>query len=220
MTLTLLLVIVGVFGVQVIMGVSPDNPKADDLLAFGANFLPLTIYQPWRLLLAGFSHHGIMHLLFNGFALYYFGQVGEMMVGKVKFLLLFLLAIIGGNLLSAYHAFYQFLQTKAGIPLSVGASGGIMGIGAMLLILSFSHHPFAKHLSKKNLFLVMGVNLIMGFALPNIDNAGHIGGALIGLTLGLIFGFLAKFSWIGIGAVLSLLVMAFWYLTLQVAPYL
>lgn len=187
MTLLLLALFVGYAVIQLILGVSLDNPSSHDLVRFGANFLPKTVTdEPWRLLSAGFLHIGVMHLLFNGFAIYFFGQVAEPVFGKWRFLAVFFLSVMAGNLLSLYVTWQGFLS---GLPISVGAgaSGGIMGIGLSLVALSYSQHPFAKILNKKSLIVVMALNLIMGFALPNIDNAAHIGGAVCGGVLGAVF---------------------------------
>lgn len=74
-----------------------------------------------------FLHIGFLHLLFNMFALYYFGQVAERMYGSVHLLLLFLLSGIGGNVLNNYLA-WQGLNLMGYEPsVSAGASGGIMG---------------------------------------------------------------------------------------------
>lgn len=186
-TLILLVLFVGYAALQLMLGVSLDSPSSTDLLRFGANFLPKTLTdEPWRLLSSGFLHIGIMHLLFNGFAIYFFGQVAEPIFGKWRYVLLFLLSVVAGNLLSLYVAWQGFLK---GLPFAIGAgaSGGIMGIGMALVAVSFSHHPIASSLNKKSLMTVMAINLVMGFALPNIDNAAHIGGAICGGVLGAVF---------------------------------
>ena len=91
-TALLLLSFVALFVIQVATGVDINQPSLEDLLKWGANALPYTIgYEPWRLVSSGFLHIGLMHLLFNCFAMYYFGQVAEVTFGSVKFLLLFLL---------------------------------------------------------------------------------------------------------------------------------
>lgn len=189
-TLTLIVLIVGYFVLQVVMGVSPESPTNLDLVRFGANFLPMTTTtDPWRLLTAGFVHIGIMHLLFNAFALYSLGQSCELILGKWRYLAVFLLSIVGGNLLSLSHTLYRI---EDGITINAGASGGIMGLGALLLVISLSSHRLARFLDKKMLAILLGINLVMGFAIDGIDNAGHIGGALTGALLGASIGFFPK----------------------------
>ena len=188
---TLLLVsFIGLFVLQVITGVDANNPTTEDLLQWGANALPFTMgYEPWRLVSSAFLHIGFMHLLFNGFAMYFFGQIAEPMFGSSKFLALFLLAAIGGNLLNNHITWQGILDGSAQPGLSAGASGGIMGIGAALLIAAFFKISVnGMVLNLKSLGLIMGINLVYGFAVPGIDNAGHIGGAITGLLIALAIG--------------------------------
>ena len=187
---TLLLVsFIGLFIMQVLSGVDANNPSTEALLKWGANALPYTMdSEPWRLASSAFLHIGLMHLLFNGFAMYFFGQIAEPMFGSAKFLALFLLAAIGGNLLNN-HITWQGILDGTGQPgLSAGASGGIMGIGAALLIAAlFKISVNGMVLNLKSLIIIMGINLVYGFAVPGIDNAGHIGGAITGLVIALAF---------------------------------
>lgn len=188
-TTLLLFSFIGLFIMQVLTGVDANNPSTEALLKWGANALPFTMGdEPWRLVSSAFLHIGLMHLLFNGFAMYFFGQIAEPMFGSAKFLALFLLAAIGGNLLNN-HVTWQGILEGTGQPgLSAGASGGIMGIGAALLVAAlFKISVNGMVLNLKSLVFIMGINLVYGFAVPGIDNAGHIGGAITGLVLALGF---------------------------------
>lgn len=188
-TTLLLFSFIGLFIMQVLTGVDANNPSTEALLKWGANALPFTMGdEPWRLVSSAFLHIGLMHLLFNGFAMYFFGQTAEPMFGSAKFLALFLLAAIGGNLLNN-HVTWQGILEGTGQPgLSAGASGGIMGVGAALLVAAlFKISVNGMVLNLKSLVFIMGINLVYGFAVPGIDNAGHIGGAITGLVLALGF---------------------------------
>ncbi|MFC6381603.1 rhomboid family intramembrane serine protease [Psychrobacter glacincola] len=187
---TLLLVsFIGLFIMQVLTGVDANNPSTEALIKWGANALPFTMdSEPWRLVSSAFLHIGLMHLLFNGFAMYFFGQIAEPMFGSANFLALFLLAAIGGNLLNNYVTWQGIVDGTGQAGLSAGASGGIMGIGAALLIAAlFKISVNGMVLNLKSLIFIMGINLVYGFAVPGIDNAGHIGGAITGLVIALAF---------------------------------
>ncbi len=187
---TLLLVsFIGLFIMQVLTGVDANNPSTEALIKWGANALPFTMdNEPWRLVSSAFLHIGLMHLLFNGFAMYFFGQIAEPMFGSAKFLALLLLAAIGGNLLNNYVTWQGIVDGTGQAGLSAGASGGIMGIGAALLIAAlFKISVNGMVLNLKSLIFIMGINLVYGFAVPGIDNAGHIGGAITGLIIALAF---------------------------------
>ena len=188
-TTLLLVAFIGLYGIQILSGVDANEPSTQALLDWGANALPFTmIDEPWRLISSAFLHIGLMHLLFNGFAMYFFGQVAEPMFGSSKFLALFLLSAVGGNLLNSYVTWHGILDGSMQPGLSAGASGGIMGIGAALLIAAlFRISVNGLVLNLKSLIIIMAINLVYGFAVPGIDNAGHIGGALTGLVLALGF---------------------------------
>ncbi|TXD98400.1 rhomboid family intramembrane serine protease [Psychrobacter frigidicola] len=189
-TTILLVCFIGLYVLQVLSGVDANNPSTEQLLHWGANALPYTMGDdPWRLVSSAFLHIGFMHLLFNSFAMYFFGQIAEPMFGSAKFLLLFLLAAVGGNLLNNHITWQGILDATAQPGLSAGASGGIMGIGAALLIAAlFKISVNNMVLNLKSLVFIMGINLVYGFAVPGIDNAGHIGGALTGLVIALAIG--------------------------------
>ena len=185
---TLLLVsFIGLFVIQLLTGVDANSPSSQHLLDWGANALPYTMNdEPWRLLSSGFLHIGLMHLLFNSFAMYFFGQIAEPMFGSTKFLALFLLAVVGGNVLNNQVTWQALIEGSGQPGLSAGASGGIMGIGAALLIAAlFKMSVNGMVLNLKSLVIIMAINLVYGFAVPGIDNAGHIGGAITGLIIAL-----------------------------------
>ena len=186
-TTLLLISFIGLFILQLLTGVDANNPTTEQLLNWGANALPYTMGdEPWRLLSSGFLHIGLMHLLFNSFAMYFFGQIAEPMFGSTKFLALFLLAVVGGNVLNNQVTWQALIDGSAQPGLSAGASGGIMGIGAALLIAAlFKMSVNGMILNLKSLVFIMGINLVYGFAVPGIDNAGHIGGAITGLIIAL-----------------------------------
>ena len=132
-TTVLLISFIGLFIIQLLTGVDANDPSTEQLLNWGAYALPYTMGEdPWRLITSGFLHIGLMHLLFNSFAMYFFGQIAEPMFGSVKFLALFLLAVVGGNVLNNYVTWQAIIDGSGQPGLSAGASGGIMGIGAAI----------------------------------------------------------------------------------------
>lgn len=187
-TLALVVICIGVFALQLVFGVNPTHPTNQSLIAWGANFLPFSLGEaPWRLVTSLFLHIGFMHLLFNMFALYYFGQVAERMFGAVNFLGLFLLSGIGGNLLNNFLGLHSVMAGEPPI-ISAGASGGIMGIGMGLLVTALTKTSFNNFaLNFRSLLIVMVINLGYGFLVGGIDNASHVGGAIIGGLLGMVY---------------------------------
>jgi rhomboid protease GluP len=167
-----------IFLLMIYHGVNLFVPENQSLIDWGGNLRLLTIDQGewWRLISCTFVHAGILHLVFNMYALLFIGILLEPYFDKLTFLLFYVLAGIGSSLNSLYWHNNS---------VSVGASGAIFGLfGIFLALLSrdiFDEHT-TKNLSKSIGFFVI-YSLYTGFY-GNIDNAGHIGGLITGLVIG------------------------------------
>jgi rhomboid protease GluP len=130
----------------------------------------------WRLLTPIFIHSGFTHLLFNCFSLVLFGPALERIVGKGKFITIYLVSGIGANLATFLLQPPTFVH--------VGSSGAIFGLfGFYLAIISFRK----SLLSRENSQLVMTIaiiSVIMTFLQPNINITAHIFGLLTGYLVG------------------------------------
>jgi rhomboid protease GluP len=170
---------IGIYLLMVITGLGFISFKGQDLLSWGANYGPLTKDSEWwRLLTNIFLHGGLMHLLANMYGLWFVGIFLEPLLGRTKFLIVYILTGILASIASIW--WYEAV-------VSVGASGAIFGLyGVFLLLLLAKVYPpdFAKpFLISTSIFV--GYNLLMGLA-GGIDNAAHIGGLLSGFIGGLI----------------------------------
>lgn len=157
---------------------SPVGGPLKDLLALDKEAIRNGEY--WRLLTVTLVHGGLIHLLFNMYALYIVGPLVEALYGRVLFVVFYLLAAAGGSIAS-----YLFFQNP-----SVGASGAIFGFFGLLFVSTFIHKPAlgrqARSLTSQIGVLIV-INLVIGFGLAGtIDNAAHIGGLLSGAWLGFI----------------------------------
>jgi rhomboid protease GluP len=141
------------------------------LIEYGAKFNPLINEgEWWRFFTPIFLHIGFFHLLMNTFALYYLGTTVERLYGSFRFFIIYVLAGFFGTLAS-------FLFTSS---VSAGASGAIFGLfGALLYFGTVYRHLFMRTMGM-NILSVIGINLLFGFVVPGIDNAGHIGGLIGG----------------------------------------
>src|SRR5690606_16198086 len=116
-----------VFLVMVLSGVDIFNPTGEDLVKWGANFEPYTLIgQWWRLLVCCFLHIGIVHLLFNMYALIYIGLLLEPYMGRLRFLAAYIFAGIIASMVSVLWNDYI---------ISAGASGAIFGMYGVFLAL-------------------------------------------------------------------------------------
>ncbi len=131
----------------------------------------------WRLLTVALVHGSIIHLGFNMYALWIIGPIVEALYGPVRFLGVYLVCAAAGSAAS--------FATSANP--AVGASGAVFGLFGALLVADRVHKP-ALTRNARNLTvqigMLIGINLVIGFSIPGIDNAAHIGGLLAGAALG------------------------------------
>ena len=162
-----------------ISGVFVSSNQAYMYLKFGAQYGPLVDRGEWyRMITAMFVHGGFLHLLFNSYALFYFGLVVEAMYGTEKFACIYFASGISSGI--ATHVFYHN-------SLSVGASGAIFGLVGLLFAAGFRKDTpfFMRQYTGFALLPMILFNIVYGF-IPGsgINNAAHIGGFLAGLAFG------------------------------------
>lgn len=127
----------------------------------------------YRLLTGTFLHGGLMHLLFNCYALFVIGSQLESFIGKWKFMIIYLFSALTGSLTSIIFS---------GNGASIGASGAIFGLIGALLYFGYHYRVYLGNVMKSQIIPLVIFNLLFGFMMTGIDNAAHIGG-LIGGTL-------------------------------------
>jgi rhomboid protease GluP len=166
-----------VFVAMAISGVNLFEPRTESLLKWGAIFRPAILEgEWWRLITCCFIHVGIFHLLVNMYALLYIGIMLEPLLGRVKFLVAYLLTGILASLASVTWNAYT---------VGAGASGAIFGVYGLFLALlttQLIHPDIRKPLLKSMVWFVV-INLGIGVA-GFVDNAAHIGGLVSGFFMG------------------------------------
>jgi rhomboid protease GluP len=153
------------------------------LLDWGANSGALTSGgQWWRLLTSTFEHGGLLHIALNMWCLYNLGWLAELLFGRSRFTVIYLLCGIGGSLASICWR---------GNGVSVGASGAIFGIAGALIPAMLLHSNQQLRAALKGQLTSIAIfvfyNLAFGAAAHGVDNAAHVGGLLTGLLLGAAF---------------------------------
>jgi len=128
----------------------------------------------YRLITSAFMHYGILHLLFNMWALYVIGPPLEAWLGRLRFGALYGLSALGGSVL-------VYLLAPIGAA-TAGASGAIFGLFGATFVL-------AKRLNFdiKWLVAIIAANLILTFTVPSISWQGHIGGLVTGAAIAALF---------------------------------
>lgn len=161
-----------VFLLQLIPGLGITN----ELLYAGGYSAPGS-FEPWRMLTTMLVHSTglIFHVLLNMYTLWIFGQLLEGLLGRSRFLALYLISGLGGSI--------GVLWLSSPFTPVVGASGAIFGLmGAFLVI--------QRRLGGQTtqLLVLVGINLVIGF-LPGVNIAwqAHLGGLIVGAVIGLIY---------------------------------
>ena len=172
--------------------------------------------QPWRLVTSIFLHSGITHLLLNMLSLYFLGSFAEASFGRGRFLAMYGLSGIAGGLAYLYWSVF----TGAFAQPAVGASGAIFGLLGGVFGFAIRRGTFSTRDPVIGQLLVLtGINLFLGFSIPNVSNAAHLGG----LAGGLVYGFLlaptvfsqkrlAAFAPAAISLLIEAMLLGAWYL--------
>jgi rhomboid protease GluP len=184
-TIALIVINVLIYLAMVLNGISATNPAPEAMVRWGANFGPLTLGgQWWRLFTACFLHFGIVHIGFNMYVLYQVGMNTEIIYGRVKYLFIYLLAGVVGNLASVW-----FHPDSVG----AGASGAIFGVyGAFLGFLLIKRAVIPKMVMAqmvRSAAIFLGINLAYGLYSAETDLSAHIGGLVCGFVLGCYFSY-------------------------------
>ena len=138
------------------------------------NFLSKGEY--WRILTGATLHGGILHIYFNGQALYGFGGLIEFLSNRAHLMIVFVLAIIGGGLCSLF-----FMPAAT----SIGASGGVMGLIGYLAIYGYRRKEQLPPDFLKSMLINVGFIAAFGLvAYQIIDNFAHLGGFIVGAIYG------------------------------------
>jgi membrane associated rhomboid family serine protease len=121
----------------------------------------------WRPLTAGFLHYGPLHLVFNMLALWVIGRELEPVLGRVRFLAVYLVALLGGA------AAVMLFSSPAS--LVAGASGAVFGLmGSLFVVARRLRVPTGQVVG------LVVVNLVLSVVVPGISLVGHLGGLVLG----------------------------------------
>jgi membrane associated rhomboid family serine protease len=128
----------------------------------------------WRIFSSGFLHANAIHIGFNMFVLYQLGQLMEPVLGRGRYLLVYMVALVAGS--------FGVLLVDPN-QLTVGASGAVFGLmgAAVAAMRSRGINPFQTGLGA-----TIVLNLVITFGIPGISVGGHVGGLIGGFVAGYI----------------------------------
>ena len=169
----IMLICMAMYFVVAIYGNNFINFDVGILTSFGANNIVLVKHgQIWRLITCAFLHVGFIHLLVNMYSLRVIGPSVEALIGKWKFVFIYLISSVSASLMS-------LVFTEANI-VSAGASGAIFGLMGALLYFGYHYRLYLNDAIKTQIIPVIVFNLLIGFMISGIDNGAHIGGLVGG----------------------------------------
>ena len=173
-TIRFIVIAVVFFVLQYILG-----PGIWQYFAF---FPALVIKWPWTLVTSIFLHADFNHLLFNMFALFFFGSYLERLLGSNRFLIIFIAAGIVGNL------GYLVTASNSMIP-AIGASGAAYGLMGTLVILAPFMRVYVYGLLPVPLVVLTAVFVFIDvaglFSPSGIAHGAHLAGLIVGIAFGL-----------------------------------
>ncbi len=211
-TITIIGICVAVFiGQQLVPGLTRDIA-----------FVPaLALDEPWRFITSAFAHSrgNLLHIMFNMYALWIMGTYLEPLLGRARFVAVYLLSALGGSvmflLLSPPRTVADFLAGQGGTWWggAVGASGAVFGLFGAFVVLQ-------RRLGRSaaGMYVLIGINAVLGFVIPGIAWQAHLGGFLTGAAAAAAIAYLGRggtltrpanrtVHWFALGGILLLLVV-------------
>ena len=150
------------------------------MMEHGALYVPYVIagHQWYLLVTSMFLHFTVMHLFGNMVLLYFMGDVLERTVGRWRYLAIYLLSGLAGNLLTLWRQ----LQTGSW-SVSAGASGAIFGVLGALLYIMVRNHGRLEYMGYRELIFFILFSLYVGYTSTGVNNLAHLGGLIGGFII-------------------------------------
>jgi rhomboid protease GluP len=169
------------------------------LIAFGAKLNSLIDQgEWWRLITPVFIHIGWLHLLVNMYSLFMLGPYVERLYGSARFVFFWIATGVAG-VAASYLAssvggkpgvIGRFLFRSGADDPSAGASGALFGLVGVLFVFGIKYRHELPEGFKRAFGLGMLptilINLFIGYTIPFIDNAAHLGGLAAGMLFALL----------------------------------
>ncbi|TKV28985.1 rhomboid family intramembrane serine protease [Arthrobacter sp. NamB2] len=200
-TYTLIGLCVVVFLLQLVLpGITRSFSYAPVFTAGAGGVIPA---EPWRMVTAAFLHSqgSFLHIALNMYVLYILGKVLEPAMGRARFLALYLISAVGGSV--------GVLLLSGPMQYVVGASGAVFGLFGALFIVQRRRGGDVRQI-----VVLIAINAVVGFLVPNIAWQAHLGGLLAGAACAAVIAYApkgarqAQVQWLGLGGVVVLLALS------------
>lgn len=121
----------------------------------------------WQPITSAFTHAEPLHIGFNMVALWFLGPILEMMLGRARYLGIYLVSALAGSA--------GVMLFSGSMIVTVGASGAIFGLLGALIVVGLK-----LKVDMRQLWFWLGINVIFTFTMSNISWQGHAGGLIGG----------------------------------------
>jgi membrane associated rhomboid family serine protease len=167
-TYALMAICVAVYALQILLGGS---------FTLAWLYTPYaTVTEPWRIITSAFLHdpNSILHILFNMDSLWIFGRVIEPILGRARFLTLYLISAFAGSV--------GVLWLSGAGTMVYGASGAIFGLMAAYFVILRSVGG-----NTTQMVGLIAINLVSGFIIQGVAWQAHLGGMIAGGVVAYIY---------------------------------
>lgn len=130
----------------------------------------------WELISSTFLHFAVLHIALNMLGLWIFGGFLESQLGRWRFVSLYLVTGFIGSV-----GVYLVADPAS---VSYGASGSVFGLFGAAFVLILRRHGDITYL-----VVLLVLNLVVSFTVPNIAWQAHVGGLLSGALIGAVFSY-------------------------------
>lgn len=179
----LILIVINIIAF-VVLSVTGDTEDTYFMFLHGANYTPAVLYEKeyYRVFSCMFLHFGLEHLFYNMLMLLFLGNTLERVLGKFRYLLIYLGGGIVGNIVSVI---FEWMREDYSV--SAGASGCIFSVIGALVGIVLLNRGRVEELMGRRLLLMAGLSIFQGFTASGINNCAHVGGFVSGILLALLF---------------------------------
>jgi rhomboid protease GluP len=174
-------VVSSIIAIQIILYLLTELPFFPNALLF-EKLSGINLYiwggEWWRLITPIFMHSGFTHVLFNSFSLILFGPGLERILGKFKFIAIYLITGISANIATLLIEPVTYMH--------VGASGSIFGLFGMYISITLYRKHLLSSDNRQVIITIAALSIIMTFLQSNINIVAHLFGFLSGFLIGVL----------------------------------
>ena len=179
---TVLLILINTL-IFLVVEFTGGSENGQHMLECGAAYAPLILEQGqwYRLFSSMFLHFGAPHLINNMLVLFVLGSRLERVIGKIKFLIIYLVGGLLGNVISV------LVELKSmDFAVSAGASGAVFAVMGAMIYIVVRNKGWLGDLSARQILVMAFFSLYYGFTSTEVDNTAHVAGLVCGLVISIL----------------------------------